>query len=407
MIAAFVMILPLCVQKAEARQTEQQLDVHAQRVLIRGLTWIQNGYPDRAAAVFEEGLKIHPDNSTLLGAMAQAHQDLGDFGTARFYLDQALLQQTHQPELVAQDLALALMSADGVALELAVDRLLALSEPEPSFLLRQADFSLAQGATDVTATLLLHAQALYPENLDTAIASVAFFKERGELDTALISARKVAQSRGLFEDQMAVLELQIQLGRWNDASDTALPLLKIDPEDDALLAIVTDLDARLPDRNLALESGISLEQASLPTQAAVAGDSLSVLRAAWMAAPDDEMAVVDLVNFLIRSGEATEAALLADEHVAVYPRHLSLWSLSIEAWLAAGDLEAATIRADDAVALFPGYPPIVMAHAKVLSASGDRQAAAQAIDDLLERLESGSPYLEAARELQSRFLQPQ
>ena len=392
---------------ALARQSEQQLDVHAQRVMIRGLTWLQNGYPDRAAAVYAEGLKVHPENPALLSSMATAQQAMGELGTARFYLDQALQHAPEEPALVSQDLDLALASGNRDAAWTAVERILELGSMDSHYLLRHLIMIMERGPSDLGPELAHRGMELFPDDVDMVNASLTVFMERGETEAAIRSAQRINELRGSFEDRLLLSRLLMQNGQWNEAAEVLAPLLVEESDDQELLDMMADLDARLPDRNLSEETGVVLAESTVSPDPLVSSDSLSIYRQAWENQPDDESRVVRLANFLLRTSRAREAALLVDEHVAEYPRHLQVWTLTMEMWLAAEEPDTALARSEDAILLFPGYPPIVLARAKALAATGNHEAAVDAIDGLLDRVDAGSVEAEAALALRKRFLQPQ
>lgn len=393
--------------ESRARQSAEQLDVHARRVMIRGLTWLQNGYPDRAAAVYAEGLKVHPDNAALLAAMAKAQQTLGDLGSARFYLDQAIDRAPGVLSVMEQDLDLALAAGDGDTAWSAVERMISVDTIDSPFILRQLSVLMDQGATRMASDLAARSLDLFPGDADVVGASLTVFLEVGDSDSIVRTAYRLVELRGSFDDQFILARELMRAGRWEETAEVLTPLLRDEPGDEELLAMMADLDARLPSRNLASELGLDLPVSETSTEDGTPPDSLALLRAAWLDEPEEEDRVVDLATYLMRSNQAREAALLVDEHVAEYPRHLRVWTLTIRTWLAAGDLDAAHQRAEDAVLLFPGYAPIVLAQAEVLAASGNHEEAVRVIDELIERLDAGSEYMDQAATLRSQFLQPQ
>lgn len=387
----------------EARQTEENVAAHAQRVIIRGLTWLQNGYADRAAAVFSEGLKIHPDNPALLASMASSQQAMGELGTARFYLDQALRTASHEPALITQDLELALAAGDPEAASRAVDRLLALSTLHPTFLLRHLTMLAERGPAPLSIALATSGLARFPEDAAMAAGALRVFSERGHVDGAIQSARRLVALRGTFDDRLELTQLLMRKAAWNEAAGIALSLLPEAEDDPEVLAILTDLDARLPDRDLSAATGLAWTPSEIRPDPVAPKDSLEIYRLAWQADPSDEAAMAALVRFLMQTDRPREAALLADEHVASYPRHLQAWTLAMDAWLASGDHDVALERSEDAILLFPGYAPIVLSRARVLSAVGALDTAMQLIDELVERAVPGSTEARAALALQRQL----
>ena len=404
-LALVVMLGSVTVADVKARQTEEQVAAHAQRAIIRGLTWLQNGYADRAAAIFSEGLKIHPDNPALLASMASSQQAMGDLGTARFYLDQALRTASDEPALITQDLELALAAGDPEAASRAVDRLLALSTLHPTFLLRHLTILAERGPAPLDIMLATGGLSRFPEDAAMAAGALRVFSERGDVDRAIQSARRLVRLRGTFDDWLRLTQLLMRKAAWNEAADIALSLLPEAEDDPEVLAILTDLDARLPERDLAAATGLTWNPSNIRPDSMAPRDSLEIYRMAWQANPSDEAAMAALVRFLMRTDRAREAALLADEHVASYPRHLQAWTLAMDAWLASGDHDVALERSEDAILLFPGYAPIMLSRARVLGAVGAMDTAMQLIDELVERAVPGSAEAQAALALQAQLQQ--
>ena len=380
-------------------QSPDDLSVHAERVMIRGLSWVQNGYPDRAAAVFSEGLKVHPENPALLGAMAHTQQVLGDLGTARFYLDQALSYAPEQHDLMSQDLDLALDSGDPQAARAAMDRILALDHIEPVFVLRLLSDLLERGPADLSRLMAVQGMAWFPANRAILEAATTTLERTGHLEEAASAAGRLADLTGSWDDALRLARLQMQLGWWPEAETTLRPLLGLDPDDTEARAMWADLDSRLPDRSLMAEAGLGTAEA----QPVVTADSLGILRTAWMASPDDEAATRILIQHLMDRGQSREAALLASEHVDAWPRHLEIWVLGTKAWIAAQDLEAAVDLAETARLLFPGFAPVELVFAEALAAQGRTDDAVRHLDGLLQRWDPSTEAHRSALALRTRI----
>lgn len=380
-------------------QNQADLAVHAQRVMIRGLSWLQNGYPDRASAVFSEGLKIHPDNPALLGAMSRAQVKMGDLGTARFYLDQALFLAPDQPELSSQDLDLALASGDPQAARNAVDRLLALDGIEPALLLRHLSDLLDWGPTELSRRVATQSLIWYPDNPAILEAAITTLQGTGHLEEAEAAASHLATLTDSWAHSLRLARLQMQLGRWTQAEATLRPLVVLDPDDAEVRAMWTDLDRRVPDRSLLAEAGLpEIEENRAPES-----DSLGVLRAAWMANPDEEEPTLALIRFLLTHEEEREAALLAAEHVEASPRHLEVWVLGTRAWIAADEADSAMDMAETARLLFPGFPPVELVFVESMVAQGRTDEALAHLEDLISRWDAASVEHASATALRTRI----
>ena len=404
LVTAAGMALP---PSSVAQQTEEELQTHAERVLIRGLTWLQNDYPDRAARMFEEGLKVHPSNAAILAAMASAQEALGELGTARFYLDQALALEPEREDLLSQDLDLALRSGDVDAARSAVDRMIGLESADAALLLRHLVDLLDQGPNELSVLLAQRGLDLHPDDTALLDAAITAWERSGNLEQATRSAIRLADLSRDWDDDIRVTRLLMQQGRWEQAADRLIPLGRLDPEDAEVREMLSDLDARLPGRDLGREAGTVLQEREVMATENAPTDSLTVLRSQWQADAENEDNAWRLADFLIRSGQAREAAILADEHVDAFPRHLRLWALAIRAWIAVNEAQTALERAEDATLLFPGYPPLELALAEALLANDRPADALSRLDRLMDQLDPDSQEFEQARRLKSSIQQPQ
>lgn len=380
-------------ETAVSRQSQEQLQVHAERVLIRGLTFMQTGYPDKAVATFAEGLKVHPELPVLLASMASAQEAVGDPGSAVFYIDQAIQHDPGNSDLLSQALGLSLSTGDQNRSRELIDLLLSLDSADADLLLHQIIMLSSAGASQLSVDVASEAIVLFPNDVNLLHVSAQTFENAGHLDRAINTVRMIAALSNDPNNDHWLARLLVQVGEFDDAADLFVALLVRDSDDDEALVTLGSIQSALPERNLAHEAGIKadsgfvLGDADVQPTGNTPPDSLNVLRARWNATPDDESAARTLTRFLLRNNEADEAARFAKEHVEANPRHIDMWILAVKAFREAGSPTQSVAVAEDALLLYPGFQPLTMEWILSLAADNQSAEAMQAGRELLDKMD--------------------
>lgn len=382
--------------------------IQLERFLVRGLTFMRTGYPDKASVMFSEGLRIHPTHPALLASMADAQQALGDFTSALFYMSGALQARPDNIDLHQQAYLLALESGDTESSLIHSTQILRLSPSDVNAFTRHIELLMALNRKSMAAGQAQQAVSLFRGEEDLLRTAIRAFESVGDLENAAISSKNLVGVTQEPTDRHALAMVLMRAGRWEEAAEELILVLNEESDHREALASLLALQASLPERNLSKEIEPILALTLDSTDdIGVSTDSLYYYRTAQAAAPGDPDRALDLASFLFRSEEFEESVLLADRQIERDPKQLRMWLLSIRGQLALGAFESALTVAEDATLLFPGYVPFAVELVVVL-ASNDRVK--EAIDQarrVLSGLGPGDPAAVRLEQILAELEQPQ
>ncbi len=396
-----MLLLVLSPTKLSRAQNHQGIatDMRVQRLLVRGLTRMYIEDFEGATTIFEEGLKIKPNDPALLASICRARMALSDYGSAQFYLRRALTYTPDNVELWRLSAELNTASGDARAVLAAYHKILALS----------------------------------PDDAAVHLDLIRLLKRLERLDEALAASEAALETLGaslpILVEQSGLLE---RLGRTDDFENTLRSLIELDPTDLAhrmrlgssfvrrgalveAAGIFKDVLAQASDHQQATEAlidvlrklGSSDEAAEVrarfewsqgirPPDAGrtrnshrpnpdLGEASIENLQALLEEQPTNVDLMSTLAGKFVDTERYLEAAELYRNLVNVAPRRLDDWSAGIEAFVAGGGVEPALEMAESALALFPGYVPILIARAHALVAASDVEEAVSLIRKLQEQ----------------------
>jgi len=405
---AGILLATLLTTPATALQSQTQLEAHAERVLIRGLTFMQTGFPDKAVVVFAEGLKVNPTHPVLLASMSDAQKAMGDYSSALFYIEGAISELPDDPGLHRQALTLAVESGNA---ELAIresEALLRLSPDMSSdyllllFILSGPD----QGALAVPVAE--QAAARFPGSEELLRVVIETFERAGNLERTEWAMRKLLVLTADPEDRYELSRILILASKWEDAADELVGVLTEDPSHVEALLSLSTVQAFLPDRNLEAElpRGMLLQQTTVQTGGENV-DSLAVYRAIVEKSPEDDDSALDLAKFLARTGEYRELEIFTAEQIERDPRQIQMWILAIRSRVQTENWGGATTFAEDSVLLFPGHEPLEIELVEVLAQTERYSEAMELARDLMGRVDDGSEIHQRLLRLVQEMDQPQ
>jgi len=403
-LAAITVLLP--VRLAIAQQTETQKAVHAERILVRGLTFMRTGYPDKAVVIYAEGLKVNPNHPVLLASMSDAQKAIGEFNSALFYLNGALLARPDDIHLHRQALILAVESGNGELAEQASESILRLSPDAPNEYIFLLGMLAGADATSLALPVAESAATRFPGSEEILRATLQIFRQAGNLTRVEWAARKILELTRDSDDRFELAKTLIITSQFDDAADELISVLTEDPSHAEALLSLSSVQAYLPDRTLdsELPAGISLTSL-LVTEFEGRTDSLEVYRAMAVAAPQDDGRALQLADYLYRSGEYLELSTLTAEQLERNPRQIRMWILAIQSNVLLQHWDEATRVAEDAVLLFPGHEPFEIELVEVLVRTERFSEAMELARGVLERVDGdGSGVREDDRADRDRLL---
>ena len=391
----------------QVQTSERQNRLYAQRVLIRGLTFIRTGFPDKAVATFEEGLKVLPNDHTLLSAMAEGQRAMGDITLATFYINKALLSTPTNPDYVQQAFLLAVQAGDVTSAMQHTETLIGMRPQHPETIRQHLNLLSSTGAVKA-ARDFAHAQ-LSTSQLDNSFLEEGLLRDfldsfvtMGDLDSALDTAHRISARSGLLSDQFRLSSLYIQAGDNDGALRELLDILEDEPNHQQSLQALQGLQSSFPDRDFSgwLEHN---ESESVANE----GVELAMLLQRLEANRSDAETAEKIGEIYAGEERWQEAAELASTQVLHDPRQISMWQLSMVARMQMGEIENAVRIAEEAGTLFPGYAPLMATRAEVLIGNGEYSAASGLVLQALDRVGNSPELIDRLNQLLTQLEQYQ
>jgi tetratricopeptide (TPR) repeat protein len=350
---------------SSAFQSDAQKEVHAKTVLIRGLTQLRIGFPDKAATLFAEGLGVNPVNTALLSSMADAQFAVGDVSLAIFYAEKALALDPENIELNKLALFLFKEAGDAINAVRYSAKLIALNptDPEPhiAHILLLKDLGLTNEALASANQALL----AFPQNETLLRTALPIFMSAGSLSDATHVASEISALTADPEDVFELSRILVQNGEMERARDLLQALASSDP----------DFDQATSTLNV------------LSTQAAADQGQTSNANEPSDLAETDPLIEA---NRLFSEGQFEQAATLAQAQIEADPRKLDMWVLAVRSLIELNQTPEAIFLAEDGGLLFPGYAPLLFQHARALRKSNRQSEAIEKATKALENLDPNS-----------------
>lgn len=393
-----ILLLVLSPTKLLLAQNHQGVatDVRLQRLLVRGLTRMYVEDFEGATTIFEEALKIKPNDPALLASICRARMALSDYGSAQFYLQRAL---TTTPD----DAALWRLSAE-----------------------------LNTASGDVAAVLAAHYKILElnPDDFAVHLDLIRLLERLERHDEGLAASEAALEAlgpqRSILIERSIILE---RLGRTDDFENSLRSLIELDPDELAFqmqlgssivrrgaltqaAGVFEHILTQAPDHRQAVEAladvltklGQSDEAAEVRARferslgnhrsnngrtqvndepiPSLGEASIESLQALLEEQPTNVDLMSTLAGKLLDAMRYLEAAYTYRHLVNAAPRRLDDWSAGIAAFVAGGAPEQGLEMAESALALFPGYVPILIDKVHALVAASEVERAVSLIREL-------------------------
>ena len=253
-----VMVLAISLMLASPGESLSQSNespnmIQLERFLVRGLTFMRTGYPDKASVMFSEGLRIHPTHPALLASMADAQQALGDFTSALFYMSGALQARPDNIDLHQQAYLLALESGDTESSLIHSTQILRLSPSDVNAFTRHIELLMALNRKSMAAGQAQQAVSLFRGEEDLLRTAIRAFESVGDLENAAISSKNLVGVTQEPADRHALAMVLMRAGRWEEAAEELILVLNEESDHREALASLLALQASLPERNLSKE----------------------------------------------------------------------------------------------------------------------------------------------------------
>ena len=318
LLTVFVLGLP---GPRDARaQVQQDPELVASRLLVRGMTRSFLGDHEGALEMFDQALRFQPENAAIQAAMARVYLDLDNLVQASFYAERAVSIDPAQADNQLLAAELRRLTGDPVGSLGALDEAARLRPSDPLIQVDRARTLAAleqrRAAADAYHAALgggARTPAVLGEYLEVQIAL-------GDLESALETASELRMLDRTPDVELTRARLLVQLGRNDEAADAFVAALDLDALSEEARA---GLEAIAPDR---LPQAPALENAS-PAE---------VARRLASAAEDDLRNVelrVEAVRATLRVRDLTTALRLAEDGLLFFPGHEDLTEASALAYL--------------------------------------------------------------------------
>lgn len=203
--------------------------------------------------MYEQALRIRPEDPTVLSALAQAYSDLGDGVQATFYAERALVLAPDRPETLRVVAELRRSSGDAVGSLEALDQLVELRPADLAAHVARAGLLLGLEQRAAAADAYDVALQLAPHNPDVLRSSLGVELALGRLERALDRAERLTSLRADADDTQARAEILVRLGRTDDAIEAFQRVVALSPSNQearaALESLAPGLSEQQPDRS--------------------------------------------------------------------------------------------------------------------------------------------------------------
>jgi len=374
----------------------QAQDSRVEQLLIRGLTRLYLEDYEGAVSVFDEALKLRPNDSALLSSMVKAKMGLGDLSSASFFIQQAIDNDERNATLWELFAELSAATEDFSALLNARRQLALLRKKNTSshldlirLLSRLEHFEDALKATTVAVEMVGADARILTER-------VAAFEKLGlvtEMDQTLAQLSELEPSN--LSHRIELGGSYVRQSLWEKAESVFRSILAVEPDNleagESLAAVLHHMgrtdegqailaEIRSMNQRIAASPGILVDLLTPDGLTAASDDQLRK----WLSEhPTHKEALQELAERLITDGDALQAADLYSRIVARYPQELEMWLAAIDAYLSGRDNQLALETANQGLLLFPGYAPLRIGRAEALVAVGQTESALNAIKELL------------------------
>ena len=373
---------------ASARQTDAERALHAERSLVRGLTFMRTARFDDAIAVFTEALRVSPDDAALLVGMSEAQLGAGDPGSALFYGRRALEQAPDNPDVVSAFRNVSLAAGDMTAALSAATDLVALLPARPDLLGELMALQLRLDQVNDALLAEQRAAERFPDDASLLAVRADVLERAGETTRLVDVLERLHAVVGVHE---RLATAYTRMNRFDDAARIWLQvpdLPEAAPALSALLPDIADADIRSSAEGLTV---------GLPTNEPE--DTERTLLGQLASEPRNADVLEELAAFYAASERWMSAGEIVERLVQVDPRRLDTWVVGVAAFVRAGEFARAVTLGRDALLLYPGYGPLVVPFAEALLESGERDEALSLMRSTLDRAQSTDPWSEPLRQL--------
>lgn len=350
----------------------QPLDPRAEQLFVRGMTRAFLQDYKGAMDLYEQVLRLRPDEPAVLSAMAEAHEGLNDLATAVFYAERATVIAPDNLHFRQQLAALHLRAGDpNTAAE--TYRTLVEHFPDNHAALYELARLLATTGQRVEALQVYERLIqLVGDNTDIYREMLQLYADQEDKEGAEKTLKVLIDLDPADSNYLRLLgDLYRNQARMDEAADAYTRALELNPDGYDVLRSLTELYREMGRGHSAdsllvtYENTESLSADQLVTRATAlihdAPDSprernqaIEMLEGALERDSNHQDALRMLGELRYQSEAYLDAADLFYRLLQQNPRDITLWNRTISSYLESGSDERAAEVATEALLLFPG-----------------------------------------------------
>ncbi|MDQ7040327.1 MAG: tetratricopeptide repeat protein [Rhodothermus sp.] len=359
--------------------------LRVQQLLVRSLTYLEVGQPDKAIPLLEEALELLPNTPALLSTLGRAYRQQNDLRTARFYAERACRQAPQEISYCHEWLNLLEATGETAALQKAIHFMHRYHPEAPSVLQWQARWAQQRG--DLRTARRLYEQLRDRYGADTSLYRVLWPLQLATGDS--LAAQHTLEALLSLEPTNPHLwrtlgTLYLHQGFREKARWALERTLRLDPQDTLAAHLLARLEPypSTPEALLARARYLITQQPTDPQ----ALQEARVLLQDVLRQDSTHVAALRLLARLYRDRHPEWAAALLMRSLQYDPRDLSTWSAAAHSWLEAGMPRRSAQVAEEGLFLFPDQPALLRLAAYAYLSLGKPDAALPFVETFLKHL---------------------
>jgi tetratricopeptide (TPR) repeat protein len=394
---------------------DKPTDPRAEQLFVRGMTQAFLGDYRGALDLYEQVLRIKPDEPAVLSALAEAYEGLNDLATAVFYAERATEFAPDNLHFRQQLASLHLRAGDpNTAAE--TYRTLVEHFPDNHTALYELARLLAttgkqQEALDVYERLI----QLVGDDIDIYREMLQLYADLEDKNGAEKTLKALIELDPTDSNYLILLgDLYRQQKRMDEAAGAYSQALKLNPDDYDILRSLAEVYRGMGREGSADSLLATFEHTESLTTEQLVGRAAALIHNAPNSPREKRQAKEMLENALVRDGNNQDALrMLGELHyqdeayreaaelfyrlLQQNPREITLWNRTVSAFLESGADERAAEAATEALLLFPGQVDL-------LRGAGFAYMHLYQNERAIEYLEEAARYLQEESPLDSLLL---
>lgn len=399
LIVTLLAAAPLAAQPATDVTPRDSLQVaRAQQLFIQGLTRAYLDDHTGALPLYEEALRVAPDQPAVLAALAESHLALDTATSALLYAERAAALAPDEPayHVVLAGVQMVLERWDAAIAT--YETLVARYPDQPAYLAELAGLQAATRRNEAAIASYSRLLDRFGDDLRVRGALLRLYDRSGNLPAVARTLESMLQLQPANDLAARLLtEVYLHLNQPREALRVLEAIRTQLPDNAEVTARLADLyhtTGRTGDAAaLRRDYPPSSDEHSPSGDQAITGvaETITLLENRLQANPKDAFALQQLGTIKFEAAVYGEAATLLNRAVQQNPRDPDLWASAVRASLYANRPEPAVRLADDALLLFPGQLHLLRLATEASLAAAQARDAVGYAEEALAVLKADEP----------------